>query len=672
MELKKLKLKKIKSKRQIIAVIISLIVIDIFLTLGFANSHIVDDGVELEPDTDLIYYIKVTYDGKDKNSVNSIDSTLSNVYSGNIYVEDILPNDLTFKEFQITDNGTIGALEQGTNKGCLGYVVDDSDIRPSSGSFINTKGLHYDTLTRKVSFTVNGLQAGCELTVGVVTRTPETVDDKNTEEVEVRRDIFNTAQAEEKKQVVISNTTHGYMGIGEEFLEMYNVSYKFDKEYPLMPSLPATRKYVKGATVSIPVIPIIAGYIFTGWKSEDITIVDGTFKMPDKDITLVGSFVELKDYTVSYKIDGEVPPGYEVPNIKSYSVGDIVSVDKTESGFVYNGYRFKGWTIDGIDISREKTFIMPENNVTIIGKFEKIKYKVSYQFTSEIKPDNADNLLPATEEYGKGENVKLKKVADVPGYKFLGWYSENEFKMPEHDVVINGEWKKLNGLFSPNINIEEVNSRISYKPGNVINYHITITNNESYAIRDVYVKKDGKMQIIKGDAYSLKTDNIILISNIEPLSSIVINGSYKVESNDSGILKNDVEVISALADNDYLFNETSISKDSVESVISSSLKICNNVNNGSGFENFGFHITSDDYDSWVYSNTSECKTIYLNPGRYLIQEVVPQEFRVDNSSQILTLNRGESRIVNFSNSYQKKNFYHSVKWLFKKIMGSGM
>ena len=40
-------------------------------------------------------------------------------------------------------------------------------------------GLHYDANSRTVSFYVESLKAGCELTVGIITQTPETVDNSN-------------------------------------------------------------------------------------------------------------------------------------------------------------------------------------------------------------------------------------------------------------------------------------------------------------------------------------------------------------------------------------------------------------------------------------------------------------------------------------------------------------
>lgn len=659
-----MKLKCFKFNKWILPVIGGVVVLSLFLLFRFTASQEILDNSELEPNSDLIYYINVTYDGKDKNAVSSSDMGLSNVYSDSIYVEDILPADLSFQEFLVTGNGSIGAVERGTGNGCLGSVIDDSSLVPSTSTLVNTKGLHYDTTTRKVSFTVKGLQAGCELTVGVKTKTPETIDDKSTSEIEVRRDIYNTAQAKEKSQVVVSNTTHGWMGLSEEFLKMYQVSYQYDKEYPLAPALPDTRKYAENATVSIPTIPILDGYVFTGWKSEGITLIHGTFKMPSHDVVLVGSFEKLKDHTVTYRIEGEVPLGYEAPNLKSYFVGEAVKLDSTKEGFIYNGYRFLGWQVDST-LVKNGEFVMPDRDVVITGRFEPLKYKVSYAFSSVVKPENYSSLLPSEEEYRAGETVQLKKIGDVPGYRFMGWLYEDTFKMPSHDVVIQGEWKKVNGFFAPSIRITDITGKEFYRPGDVVELEIPVTNNEDYVIKEVQVKGGGDLEFVSYSGYSLRNEHVAVIESIPARGEEKIRARYVVKESDVGSVTIDAEVTSALADNDYLFDETKKVQAYTTITMASSLKVCNQVHNGTGNENFGFYITGNGYESWVSSREIGCKTLYLAPGKYTVREVVPQEFLLDKNNQVVNLGIADSKTLTFTNTYKKHGFYHSVKWLFK-------
>lgn len=670
---------KFKLKRQIISVILVLFIVGTFLFINFTKSQVIEDNEELEPNTDLIYYINVTYDGKDKNGVYSSDNRLANIYSKTIYVEDILPSDLTFQHFLSTEEGSIGAVERDSGRGCLGQVIDDSRTLPSAGTFINENGLHYDTATRKVSFHVRGLQAGCQLTVGVVTKTPETVDDKSTSSVEVRRDIYNTALAKDKNQVVTSNTTHSWMGLEEEFVQFYKVKYVYDKEYPDAPSVPDERRYTALSTVSLATESVMDGYIFTGWHAEDITVINGTFKMPEREVVLVGGFERIKDYTVTYRIEGDMPDGYEPPNLKTYYVGNIVDVDSTSTDFTYKGFQFKGWSTNDVAVL-DNRFEMPDHNVVITGRFEKIKHTLSYQFTSEMKPSDSSRYLPASREYAVGDKVTLAHVSDAPGYTFIGWLSDSEFIMPDHDVVISGEWKKEAGTFTPSINIIDSANKEYYRPGERINYNIVVTNKESYPIKDVQVKQNNDLQFISGNNYTIRNDKIVVIPSIGSNSSVTIKASYVVGKDLDGTRVQEVEIISALSDNDYLFHPNGSIKASASIRLMSTLTICNEVNKGTGHENFSYSIKGVNYESWLSLNNS-CKTIYVHPGSYSVHEVIPQEYTLKdvfvtkggsttklNGDTIIIDENGNTKVT-FSNTYKKHGFFHSVKWLYSKIRG---
>ena len=80
---------------------------------GFVASVIaeaLDNDVQVEPDSELTYYLKVKYDGVDKEGVQSNDATMAKINSGRIKVTDKIPDGLTFKSFVTSDNGSIGAV----------------------------------------------------------------------------------------------------------------------------------------------------------------------------------------------------------------------------------------------------------------------------------------------------------------------------------------------------------------------------------------------------------------------------------------------------------------------------------------------------------------------------------------------------------------------------------
>ena len=56
-----------------------------------------ENDVKVEEDSELTYYIDVIYDGKDGEATTSSDTATAQVYSDYIYVEDKIPDGLTFK-----------------------------------------------------------------------------------------------------------------------------------------------------------------------------------------------------------------------------------------------------------------------------------------------------------------------------------------------------------------------------------------------------------------------------------------------------------------------------------------------------------------------------------------------------------------------------------------------
>lgn len=195
---------------------------------------------------------------------------------------------------------------------------------------------------------------------------------------------------------------------------------------------------------------------------------------------------------------------------------------------------------------------MGNKNVTITGKFEVIKYKVEYRFYDTVLPDNSDNYLPETKTYKPGEIIKLENVVEPSGYKFLGWYKEDNFTMPNSDVIIYGEWKKVYGLFEPKIEIDIINKKDGYKVGDKVEYIITITNPEEFDIKDVIVSENNKDVIyIENEHYIKETDDIVTIPIIKAGEKVYLYSNYIVKESDTGIINNEVEIIGALSDNNY-------------------------------------------------------------------------------------------------------------------------
>ena len=677
-------LKKLIKNKKILIGIILLFIVFITYILRVSLSAEFENDVEVRPESDLTYYLNISYDGIDKYGFTSSDEKIASVNSGIIYVEDVLPEGLTFNGFVESTDGTFGATNRNNDGVCPGYVVDDSEDFKEGNN--NYHGLHYDSTTRKVTFKVKNLQAGCVLTIGIKTVTPP-VDDPDTEEKENRRDFYNFATGKEGALTVNSNTVHVWMG--DEKVELFTVTYKYDDKDAQpgnRPQLPSSMQYMAGSKVGVASDVNIEGYTFSGWKSSDVTInSDGTFTMPSKNVTLVGSFTENPKYNVTYRIDGEMPEDYVLPLTKEYYKGATVKLDSTRIGEVFGNYRFLGWIIEDNDINKidGEYFEMPDKNVTIVGKFEEMKYNVEYKFQGKIIPPEADELLPDTKEYSFGSEVSLEEVKDIPdGYDFLGWYSDDTFTMPAEDVTIYGEWKELSGYFRPDITKEIINKKDYYYPGDIVEYKIMVTNNEDFDLTDVYVKENNENAYFtmyyddsaSSDLYFIESSNIVRIPNLKSKSSVQIRAVYHVTDKDRGTIKNEVEIIGASTKNNYELDIENGLTASASFETVASLTIEKKVNGNYDDKVFNIKIEGNNFSSTARLKRGESRTFYLKPGDYKVTEIIPQEYNlvsvegiINSNAQIFKLDNKDNYKITFTNEFVKKGFFHASSEIVNKI-----
>lgn len=607
-----------KKKIVVFGLSISLFVALLIVLINRSFAVPLDDGARVAPNSDLTYYIDVIYDGKDATAVSSSDTVTANVNSDYIYVEDKLPDGLTFKNFVTTSDGTIGAVKRSDGSSCPGYVVGDS------------AGLVYDNTTRTVSFKVKNLQAGCKLTVGIVTTTPSLPSGK-------RLDFYNTAFARENNFTFKSNTVHVFMG--DEGATLYTVTYKYTGTVPDGAPVPEVGSYSAGATVGVEANPTIAGYTFSGWKTSDTTVSNNSFTMPSKNITFTGSFAAKTKHNVSYTISGTAPEGFVSPSTKSYGTGDDVVLDTLKVGDVINGYKFLGWSSSTVDLS-DGIFQMPNSNVTIIGRFEQIKYTVSYQFQGAVIPSNADSLLPAATTYAPGEIVTVASDPVASGYKFLGWYKSATFEMPEEDVVIYGEWMRFSGYFVPTITITIPSQKAIYQEGEIVNFQITVKNNASIPINDVMIQDylEG-VTFNAGSNYTVLSDKIAKISTIVAGGSVTLTAKFTAGSDVVKDYVNTVELTGAIANNYYYLDTTKDYK------VSAHFKVANielkinlvDASTSSSLTGGNFSLCSDSSCTTVVATGNDFKGLIPNTIYYLKQTKVPSGYMMTTDFEIARL-----------------------------------
>ncbi len=208
----------------------------------------------------------------------------------------------------------------------------------------------------------------------------------------------------------------------------FDVSYFVDNE-----QYGETEEYTVGTDVTVRTAhPEKEGYTFHGWTpaadvANIIEIDDkGHFIMPAQPVLFNGTFT-INHYNVTYRV------GTEVVGTEVYSFNSDVVIRPVPTK---EGYTFSGWTStdSAFDI---RGFKMPAHAVVIEGTFAINRYNVTYK---------VDGKEVGTDVYNFNSDVAIRPVPTKEGYTFSGWKIGNadaeNFKMPAHDVVIEGTFAK--------------------------------------------------------------------------------------------------------------------------------------------------------------------------------------------------------------------------------------
>jgi hypothetical protein len=360
--------------------------------------------------------------------------------------------------------------------------------------------------------------------------------------------------------------------MGEENVARYKVYYHYDTtagDPPAnAPEVPEMAEYTKNASVVVEPDLVLEGYDFSGWSASGITPVNNQFNMPTQEVHFYGYFTPKSNpttYNVVYEVrtldetNDPLPSWAIAPRTHAYEEGDEVTVDSTEEG-IYDGYEFSGWLkrTDGAatnnfnELSPAGTgFVMPDSNVYIYGYYSRKSYTVTYQFEGSILPPAAETLLPEQETHYPGETVTTAANPTASGYRFLGWYKGATFKMPEENI----DDRQLDDQGRP-----------LYIAEDIVNFKVTLCNTADYEIHDVIIQEQldrakfttvGATLLASGSneasalSVTLPADSIIKINSIPAHRCGAVYSSYEINTVNEQIVTNTVEMIGALADNNY-------------------------------------------------------------------------------------------------------------------------
>lgn len=159
----------------------------------------------------------------------------------------------------------------------------------------------------------------------------------------------------------------------------YTVKYEYTGTVPAdATELPGEDTCRYGDTVTVAAGATATGYTFSGWTTSDADIEDGRFTMPNKDVTLTGSFT-ANTHNIIYKITGDYFANDNYKTVADVAYGTeltLIEDDMSKAGYVWHA-----WT--GLPAT------MPDNNVVVTGYYTlrtDLSYTVNYleQSTNKV------------------------------------------------------------------------------------------------------------------------------------------------------------------------------------------------------------------------------------------------------------------------------------------------
>ncbi|MBQ3322130.1 MAG: InlB B-repeat-containing protein [Firmicutes bacterium] len=313
----------------------------------------------------------------------------------------------------------------------------------------------------------------------------------------------------------------------------HNVTYEFTGSVTPEGVQPPTDStdYSAGAEVTVKDAPTAVGYTFSGWVApEGVTITDGKFTMPDKDVTLTGSW-SINKHKVTYVYDGDVPSSVTPPAEKT-DVEYGSTVDAAPTPEAVAGYTFKGW-------DKPDSFSMPDKDVTITGTWEETP-KVKVTFTAKSATKTYDGT-PLTES---GVTVKGLPSGYTYEAKTIGTIT-NSGTAPntvESFVIYDADGKDVTTTFDVTLNdgTLKVNKR-----------NVTITSGDATKVYDGTALTNSKIDI-SGDGFVEGQEPMITVTGSQTEVGSSKNTFTWSFANVSGASAN--AVLNALASNDVAAN----------------------------------------------------------------------------------------------------------------------
>ena len=214
--------------------------------------------------------------------------------------------------------------------------------------------------------------------------------------------------------IVVVSEDAAYHAVFEETPNTYTITYKVNG------TTASTENGVYGTEYVLPAIVPAEGYRSTEWTSTDVTIANGRFTMPAKDVTI--SRDEIRVFTITWSW---------VTNSGPVSDTTIVDIDTmpehSDAPARYNSkynYLFAGWDPTVVVATKDTTYTATYDQVATL-------YSVTYYVNGAVD----DSVL-----CGYGTEVTVPDFPHETGYEYTDWHADGivlddgKFVMPDHNV----------------------------------------------------------------------------------------------------------------------------------------------------------------------------------------------------------------------------------------------
>ena len=178
------------------------------------------------------------------------------------------------------------------------------------------------------------------------------------------------------------------------------------------------------------------GYTFGGWYVDGTKYEVGSDHLLMTELDLYAKWVPINS-EVSYFYKNEQNVDTQFEGIDTYAFGTDVTVRTAHPE--KEGYTFTCWTNikNIVTVDADGKFKMPAENVRFDATFKINQYNVTYK---------VDGKEVGTDVYDFNSDVVIRDVPTKEGYTFTGWKigtaDAKNFKMPAHDVTIEGTFAK--------------------------------------------------------------------------------------------------------------------------------------------------------------------------------------------------------------------------------------